>query len=190
MTRNSIANFRSYAANARLLVATLILPLLGTAPLHAAEVGKMEGENLQMMEQRFEARSFKTFGFGPATMLGDAEGGIAYQFSVGHLWEVHPHAGIVVRGDLVADFENMDFLSTAGLGMRYFLLASEISPFLQADFGMGTDYSDALGFQVGGSVGLVFFRTSSVHFVIEPNVQWVIAKDNPMAAGVKIGVAY
>ena len=168
-----------------------ILPLfllLLTPQLFAAQVGNLEGQDLQQMERRFEARKYQNFSFGPATLINMNSDGIAYQFSYGRLWEMHPHFGAVLRTDWTMDFDDYVGFWNFALGGRFFFFTSDISPYLQADLGLGV--ANDFGFQLGAAVGMVFFRTSSVNLVIEPNIQWLIADNNPIAMGLKLGINY
>lgn len=167
---------------------TLLILALFSASLFAAEVGDMRGEDLQQVERRYEARAFDNFSFGPAKLFNSNSHGIAYQFSYGRLWEPHPNAGLLFRADWIADFNDLAGMWDFAIGGRYYFSRTAVSPFVQGDFGLGI--ADEFGFQLGASAGVVFFRTSSINLVVEPNIQWLLTEASPLGMGIKIGLYF
>ena len=156
----------------------------------ANRVGSIAPEDRQKVHDRIESRSFNTFGLGPAYLSEANENNVAYHFTYGRSWEVHPHGGIYIRGDLISHFQDPLFMLTTAVGMNFFITTSDISPFVSADFGFGADTEKNYGFQIGFGGGVTFFRTSSTQFFLKPNMQVILTKGMPWSGGMLVGVHY
>lgn len=192
----------------KLLHGLLLISLFLSTEVFAAKkrrVGQINKEETNIMTNRVESRTFDFFSFGPTWFYSldrDIDESASFQLGAGKLWDVTPHAAVKFRGDLAIHPDFNLFLAGIGLGANYYFNATDFSPFLSADLGMGYFYNDqnlnsiqsrdpdaGFGFQMGVSGGVILFRTSTTHLLVEPNIQWQMRGSYPMTVGLKLSIA-
>ena len=168
----------------------------------AREVGAIKKRDQDIMQNRIESKDFDFVSIGPAWFISPdyAPNDPAFNIGGGRLWEVTPNAAVKFGINAITDLGLDAFLFTTGLGANYYLNASNFSPFLGADMGLGfggAKHKDPIaehdeyffGFTMGVSGGLVLFRTSTTHLIIEPNMQWLLRGSYPSTVGIKLSIA-
>lgn len=192
----------------------MILALLLSTEVFAKKkrkVGKIKRKDRRIMKNRVESKSFDFISFGPSWFYSldrTTNRNAAFQLGAGKLWEVNPNAAVKFRTDIAVSPEFNQFLGGIGLGSNYYFNASDFSPFIGGDLGMGYFYNNeqaksenqenssnyrdpdaGFGFMFGFSGGVVLFRTSDTHLLVEPNLQWQLRGSYPMTLGLKLSIA-
>lgn len=143
---------------------TVTASLKGSSARSNEEVGKITDEEEKSVQKRKESRNYKSFGLGPAGMHGmDNSGELAYMIHTGYIWEVGGYGAITLTNNVGMTFSELALHEALLIGGRLYVTPTAVSPYLGAGAGIGLTLGDALrvGFAVGGSAGLVLFRTSS-----------------------------
>jgi len=167
---------------------------LQNKPAQTSEtVGNITQEEVTEEQRRKETHNYKSFGIAPAFLFGMDPQSISYQIHSGYLWEVSPNAALEFRTDDAVHLIDWAAHLTMLLGGRYYFSSGRISPYVGAGLGIGfaADSSRSYyGFALGGSFGLVMFRTSSAQLDIIGNVDAIIsAKDAHPATKAGVGIA-
>lgn len=111
-----------------------------------------------------KAVSFSTVGFGPADMRRFGNDKIAYSFYGGKFWLISDYMGLGFIGDITTDLEASHLLGVS-IASSYYPLKTDISPYAGAEVGLAYargDQKNAFGFSLGTSLGVIFFRSSTV----------------------------
>lgn len=143
---------------------TVAASLKGTSARSNEEVGKITDAEEKSVQKRKESRNYSAFGLGPAGMHGmDNSGELAYRIHSGYIWEVGGYGAITLTNNVGMTFSEWALHEALLIGGRLYVTPTAVSPYLGAGAGVGLTLGDALrvGFAVGGSAGVVFFRTSS-----------------------------
>lgn len=143
---------------------TVAASLQGSSARSNEEVGKITDEEEKSVQKRKESRNYKSFGLGPAGMHGmDNSGELAYMIHTGYIWEVGGYGAITLTNNVGMTFGEWALHEAFLIGGRFYVTPTAVSPYLGAGVGLGLTLGDAFraGFAVGGSAGLVLFRTSS-----------------------------
>ncbi|HEX3019622.1 MAG TPA: hypothetical protein VHP36_04940 [Chitinispirillaceae bacterium] len=110
------------------------------------------------------AVSFTTVGFGPANMRRFGNDKLAYNLYGGKFWMLNDYTGLGFIGEFTSNLENSHFLGIS-ISSNYYPLKTDISPYAGADIGLAYArgyQKNAFGFSVGTSIGILFFRSSTV----------------------------
>lgn len=148
------------------------------------------------LQRRRVSYNFATFGFGPATMKNMGTNELAYSFFAGRLWEVNPYAAVKANFEVTSDFSH----AVAGmldLGSNFYILNTDVAPYIGGDLGFGlgrnADGKTPYGFVLGGAIGIVLFRTSTVQMSVEGKAQVLFDTHNksyPDIYTVRLGVMF
>jgi hypothetical protein len=185
--------------NYRLSLAALILLV---APMVKAQnrVGEIRDEDTRKIERRVEARNYTFFSFGPnqIAQVGNKKSG--QHIAAGRLWEVSPHAAIKLLGEGAFNFTKpAASLFALTLGANGYLTPTDISPYLGLDFGYGGAMSDddfakdVAGWAGGVTLGVAFFRTSSVQMHLAARHLRIFSdngRGQPSQTSIDLGVAF
>jgi len=162
-------------------------------------VGEVKEREENELRRRINSKNFTYFGFGPAGLANLGVSQIAYDFSLGYLWEVTPNAAIKVAGDFVTSADMKTYFLMGELGLHYYLMDTDASPYIGAFLGFGgsasaTSSATTIG-GLGGSLGLgyLFFRTSSTQFDVFLGYSEIFGNNTigtPGYYSVKIGVLF
>jgi hypothetical protein len=173
--------------------------IIGTPTKKDTRVGEVRPQDENKIRQRILSRSTTYFGFGPAEFVSMGDTKLAYDFALGHNWEVTPQAQIRILGNIVSSSDWKTYYGDALLGLNLFLNDEDTSPYLGAGLGFGfsgSAYSSAttLGsFAAMAGIGCQFFRTSSTQFDIFAGYSTQFANNTigtPGAFGLRIGVLF
>ncbi len=158
-------------------------------------VGNIDTAQTDDLSNRIKSKKFGIFGIGPAMITVDPEDDISYHFYAGSIWDVNPWASVKAIAQVTSDFDNT-LMSSGGLGANVYASNGNVSPYLGADMGFGYAYGEgesATGFSLGGSAGLLLFRTSDTQFNIEFNTVTILDKINdsfPLYYTGRIGILF
>lgn len=160
--------------------------------------GQTPSERTDLQRRRI-AYNFATFGFGPASMkkMG-IDNELSYSFFAGRLWEVNPYAAVKANFDITSDFSHA-VLGMLDLGANFYILNADVAPYIGGDlgFGLGRDVTadkTPYGFVLGGALGIVLFRTSTVQMSVEGKAQVLFDthsnKNYPDIYTIRLGVMF
>ena len=147
------------------------------------------------LQRRRITYNFTTIGFGPATIkkMG-VDNAMCYSFFAGRLWEVNPYAAIKANFEITSEFGNA-VMGLVDLGANIYLLNADVAPYFGGDLGFGVGHNAVgetpYGFSLGGAVGIVLFRTSTVQMSVEGKASVVFDTSNnsyPAIYSVRLGV--
>lgn len=116
-----------------------------------------------------KAVNFSTVGFGPADMRRFGNDKIAYSFYGGKFWLISDYMGLGFIGDITSDLEASHLLGIS-IASSYYPLKTDISPYAGAEVGLAYargDQKNAFGFSLGTSLGVIFFRSSTVQLSMQ-----------------------
>ena len=121
---------------------------------------------------------------------------LCYSFFAGRLWEVNPYAAIKANFEVTSEFRQA-VMGLLDLGANFYLLNADVAPYLGGDLGFGVGHNakgeTPYGFDLGGALGIVFFRTSTVQMSIEGKANVVFDtrnNDYPNIYTVRLGVMF
>jgi hypothetical protein len=149
-----------------------------TPPDTATEVGAIPKEQTKVLQNRKEAKRFTGAGFGPAGFGNIDERMPAYDVYVGRFWEVNRFAAIKALGEVASDFDNAT-MSSLQLGANMYASPTAFSPYIGGDLGLGYGMVPGdrnFGFNVGGSIGALLFRTSNAQMNLEGAAQMMLSQ--------------
>ena len=184
--------------NIRALLGLLSLAVLAQTAVAQERVGKIW--DTDRIQRRVEARDYSLFSFGPVQLgkVGVDDSGVS--LSYGRLWETSPHAAIKLAAEGAFSFgdENAS-IALGSLGANFYLTDTEVSPYLGFELGYGAAATDVdgidnvHGWAGGATLGVAFFRTSSVQMHVTARYVQIFAdnKDGqPNYGSLGIGVAF
>ncbi len=161
---------------------------------HAQEVGNISYEEQKQVITRVESLSLTSISFGPAFANDMNNDDLFYSLHFGYHWEPSTHAEIRLNVDGALASKNEGNWLSGSLGGAWFLLTSDISPVIGAEFGYGYAHidrvPDASGFMVGGFVGVRLFRTSNAQMSIEYAVQRILDSVDPTMHHIRFGILF
>jgi len=167
-----------------------------TAGTGGDSIGGQTPSHRTDLQRRRVAYNFTTVGFGPATMKNMGTNELAYSFFAGRLWEVNPYAAVKANFEVTSDLSHA-VLGMLDLGANFYILNADMAPYIGGDLGFGlgrdTDGKTPYGFDLGGAVGIVLFRTSSVQMSVEGKAQVLFDTHNksyPDIYTVRLGVMF
>lgn len=111
-----------------------------------------------------KAAPFTTAGFGPANMRRFGDQKLAYNFYGGKLWALKEFMGLGFIGEITSDLESSTQIGTS-IVSSYFPFKTDISPYIETDIGIAFargEETNVFGFSMGTSLGVIFFRSSTV----------------------------
>ena len=149
------------------------------------------------LQRRRVAYNFMTVGFGPATMKNmGVDNELCYNFFAGRLWEVNPYAAIKANFEVTSEFKQA-VMGQLELGANFYLLNADVAPYLGGNLGFGVGHNTAgetpYGFDLGGAVGIVLFRTSTVQMSVEGKANVIFDTHNnsyPTIYSARLGVMF
>ena len=149
------------------------------------------------LQRRRVAYNFTTLGFGPATIkkMG-TDNELCYGFFAGRLWEVNPYAAIKANLEFTSEFQHA-VMGLIDLGANFYLLNADLAPYLGGDVGFGLGHNangeTPYGFDLGGALGIVLFRTSTVQMSVELKASVVFSthtNNYPNIYSARLGVMF
>lgn len=161
-------------------------------------VGAIKPSETMTLQRRHQAKSFTGAGLGPAGFGNVDERKPAYDVYLGQFWEVNPHAAIKAVGEVASDLKNAH-VADLTLGANLYALPTEVSPYIGGGMGLAWDRlpgDNNLGFNIGGSIGALLFRTASAQMNLEGNIQQMLTQVNgtdhdlPTIYSARIGVMF
>ncbi len=173
--------------------------ILGTQAKKDTRVGEVKARDENQLQTRIKSHNTSYFGFGVGSLTNMGNSKLAYDFAIGHNWEVTPRSQIKVLTELFASSDWNAYLGAIQLGLNLFLNDEDSSPYLGAGLGFagsGSGSSSATtlgGFAGSVGVGMQFFRTSSTQFDIFAGYTIEFANNTigaPGALGLRIGILY
>jgi len=174
--------------------------LNGTRATTDPRVGEVTNQEAHDGDQRRPVRREWYLGIGGASLNNLNVSGIGYSFGVAHAWDFN--SGLF---KIQGDFASLSgaFATSAGIGGEYFILSSDLAPYLSADFGFGAakvEGDDGFfsggfygGFDVGVGAGVEIMRTSAVNMDIAFRAGFLLRNDgygNPSALSLKLGLYF
>jgi len=170
-----------------------------TAGTGGDSIGGQTPSHRTDLQRRRIAYNFATVGFGPASMkkMG-IDNELCYNFFAGRLWEVNPYAAVKANFEITSDFSHA-VLGMLDLGSNFYILNADVTPYIGGDlgFGLGRDATHGktpYGFDLGGAIGIVLFRTSTVQMSVEGKAQVLFDTHNnksyPDIYSVRLGVMF
>jgi len=168
-----------------------------TAGTGGDSIGGQTPSQRTALQRRRVAYNFATVGFGPASIkkMG-VDNELCYSFFAGRLWEVNPYAAIKANFEVTSEFRQA-VMGLLDLGANFYLLNADVAPYLGGDLGFGVGHNakgeTPYGFDLGGALGIVFFRTSTVQMSIEGKANVVFDtrnNDYPNIYTVRLGVMF
>lgn len=176
----------------------LIRKMLGKSEMATRKVGKITSEEQGMLKKRREALNLRYAALGVGKFGNLNNDQAAYFFRYGYFWDTHEHFAIKMLGDISFSLSGVSttYLA-AGLGLNYYFVTSDFTPYVGADFGYATADSlsvdNASGVGLGLSAGFIVFRTSSAQLGLEARYHQLF-KDNifgkPRTLTLAIGLYY
>jgi hypothetical protein len=167
-----------------------------TAGTGGDSIGGQTPSHRTDLQRRRVAYNFTTLGFGPAAMKNMGTDELAYSFFAGRLWEVNPYAAVKANFEVTSDFSHA-VAGVLDLGANYYLLNADVTPYIGGDLGFGLGRDGAgktpFGFDLGGALGVVLFRTSTVQMSVEGKAQVLFDTHNnsyPDIYTVRLGVMF
>lgn len=182
------------------MLATVGFCLVSGAAFSEPRVGEIAEDETRRIQRRIEARDYSLFAFGPANLQNLAVDQTGQYLMYGHLWETTPHAAVKLAAEGAFSFGEPKASVVAGtLGANFYFTSTSISPFAGVDFGYGAaateadDIDNVDGWAAGASLGVAFFRTSSVQMQIVGRYLQVFADNEagqPAHGTLSLGVAF
>lgn len=174
--------------------------LAGTRPSNDARVGEITNQESREGTQRKPVRNEWYVGIGGAEFNNLNVNGIGYSFGLAHAWDFNQ--GLF---KILGEFSGLDsaFVGSVGLGGEYFLLNSDLAPYLSGDFGFGgakaeggagffsgTSYG---GFDVGVGTGVEIMRTAATNLDIAFRAGFLLKNNGygtPEVFSLKLGLYF
>jgi hypothetical protein len=143
--------------------------------------------------QRKKAMKNTVFGFGPFGRSTLGEGKLNYGFTWGKRWEVAPKAEI--SSSLLAVINSDGSVWNGGLGINFIPMATEVSPLIGAELGLGAasglnGKDGGAGFSGQINAGARMFRSSETQMEVVASYTGVFGVDAPGAYGLMLKVLY
>lgn len=137
-------------------------------------------------------------GFGPATIDNiTIANDVAYQFYGGKLWELTNWLAFKALAEATTDFDQ-SVMASGNVGANFYPIENDIAPYIGGRVGLGyvrdeTD-SDVFGVDLGSSLGLQLFRSSSTQINVETAASVLLRElqqdVNPVTFSARIGVLF
>lgn len=154
--------------------------------VQGARVGEINPAEKEKYKTRFEAKNSSVFGFGPSFGAALNTDGMLYGFTYGYEWEVGSNGAVTAH--LGGYFGGGASYIDGIIGAKYFFSDADISPFVQGGLGMaaakGNEIDSCGGFAGEAGLGLVMFRTSTVHLEVLASYRTVFARNDKGTPGV------
>ena len=166
-----------------------------TPPDTSREVGRIAPEDTKVLQNRREAKTFSTAGFGPAGFGNIDERTPAYDVYVGRLWEVNKFAAIKALGEVASDFDRAT-LGNISMGANLYASPRDFSPYIGGGLGLGYGFIPGdrnFGFNVGAQIGALLFRTSSAQMNLEGSAEMMVTQlgnSDPSIYAARLGVLF
>ena len=179
----------------KLLALSFLIAPLGA---HANEIGKVYDTN--KVSRRIEAKGFSLFSFGANALSNVGNSDVGQFLSFSQIWETTPYASIKAGVD--AGFATGDVFAsytTLSLGPNFYLTATNLSPYIGFDFGIGGSTSEdknignSFGWAGGLSAGVALFRVSSVQLHLQARYSAIFKtnkKGLPSSTSLGLGLAF
>lgn len=172
----------------------------GFTALENPEVGEITEEETHHGTERRPARKAWYLGIGGATFSNLNVDGIGYSLGVAYNWDLN---SALIK--IMAEGAGLDsaFVASAGIGGQYFLLKSDIAPYIGGDFGFGAAKAEGGegffsgstigGFDVGAEAGIQFLRTASVNLDLGFRAGFLLHSNSygsPAVYSLKLGIYF
>lgn len=168
-----------------------------TPPDTATTVGAIPPDETKVLQRRREAKKFMTAGFGPAGFgnVDEPRKNQAYDVYAGKFWEVNRNAAIKGLAEVASDFTHASIVDL-NLGANLYAMPTDFSPYVGGAMGLtygSVPGDNAVGMNVGASLGALLFRTSSAQMNLEGNAQMMLTElhnEKPTIYSARLGVLF
>lgn len=159
-----------------------------------------EDEATQQLRKKTAQHKGTTLAIGPASLMNLGTSRVGYYFGIGRDWEMG-NFSMGMRADLTfaaSPSQNTAVMFDFNLNFAYYFLPTDISPFLQAEFGYGLA-RDAIsegtfgGLDLGGMAGVAFLRTYRIHPIAGLRFNALVGSgfyQTPYAVTFVLGIAF
>lgn len=138
--------------------------------------------------------SLSSFSFGPSWTSDMNNDALFYAFHLGRNWQASQQAEIRLNLDAAFASKDEGLWLTGTLGAGWVLSEDEIAPIVGGEFGFGYAHidgaKDPAGFVLGGFAGLRLFRNANAQMSVEGFFQTLLKNENPVLAGLRLGVLF
>jgi len=174
--------------------------ITGKRATQDSRVGEVTNQEDHDGTERRPVRKEWYIGIGGAALDNLNVSGIGYSFGVAHAWDFN--SGLF---KILGEFSSLSgaFDTSVGIGGEYFILASDLAPYLSADFGFGAAKAEGGdgffsgsfmgGFDVGVGVGTEIMRTSAINMDVAFRAGFLLRSGtygNPNALSLRLGLYF